>query len=84
MRASDYFKSENFRGVIREPILFDKIEPEDVIQGNCENSYLLATLSGIAERDMDDIVKEEHLDSIADVANETDNDKSIKSIFVTR
>lgn len=45
MRASEFFNFEKF-------CLFKSIEPEDVKQGNCDNAHLLATLAGLAERDM--------------------------------
>ena len=44
-RVGEYFGEEPF-------CLFDTIEPEDVKQGNLDNCELMATLSGLAERDM--------------------------------
>jgi hypothetical protein len=50
MRVSDYFEQSNLKS--RKFCVFDKIEPEDVKQGNLDDCTFLATLSGIAERDM--------------------------------
>ena len=45
MRASEYFGEGEF-------CLFNVIEPEDVKMGNTDNCHLMATLSGLAERDL--------------------------------
>lgn len=45
IRISDYFGPDNF-------VLWDSIEPEDIKMGNIENQGLMATLSGLAERDI--------------------------------
>lgn len=82
MRASEYYASENFLGKIKEPVMFDNIEPEDVRMGECENCWLCATLSGLAERDLDE---ERTRDSFSDVHfNSSSDEKSVLSIFLTR
>lgn len=45
IRISDYFGPDNF-------VLWNTIEPEDIKMGNIENQGLMATLSGLAERDI--------------------------------
>ena len=45
MRASEFFGEGEF-------CLFNVIEPEDVKMGNTDNCHLMATLSGLAERDL--------------------------------
>lgn len=44
VRSADLFPNEEYA-------LFNVIEPEDVKQGNIDNCELLATISGLAERD---------------------------------
>ena len=41
-RASDYYGPGNFQ-------LFDGVDPGDILMGGCNNCYMLAALSGIAE-----------------------------------
>jgi hypothetical protein len=66
------------------PVMFDEIEPEDVKMGLCENCYLCATLSGLAERDMnDDIDENEKTDDIT-LEDATDLSKNVFNIFLTR
>jgi hypothetical protein len=45
IRISDYFGEDNF-------VMWNAIEPEDIKMGNIENCGLMATLSGLAERDI--------------------------------
>ena len=40
-RASDYYNGD-FK-------IFDNVDPSDIIMGSCNNCYMLAALSGIAE-----------------------------------
>ena len=63
IRAGDHFGGKEY--------LFDTIEPEDVKQGNADNCHLLATLSGLAERDMD-----------ADTETKAPG-KTVRDIFIT-
>ena len=50
-RAGDVFEGLEYS-------LYNEIEPEDVKQGNIRNCHLLATLSGMAERDFDNDQRE--------------------------
>lgn len=45
IRISDYFGEGNF-------VMWNAIEPEDIKMGNIDNCGLMATLSGLAERDI--------------------------------
>lgn len=63
VRASEHFE---------ELILYHDIEPDDVKQGNCDNCYILATLSGMAERDLE-----------ADTEGGTTG-KTVAEIFITK
>jgi hypothetical protein len=45
IRISDYFGEGNY-------VLWNTIEPEDIKMGNIDNCGLMATLSGLAERDI--------------------------------
>lgn len=67
MRASEYFESAG-----QSYHLFQTIEPEDVKQGNLNNCHLLATLSGLAERDVDQ-----------DLSG-TNPGKTVRDLFVTK
>ena len=41
-RASEYYGPGNFK-------IFDGVDPGDIVMGSCNNCYMLAALSGIAE-----------------------------------
>jgi hypothetical protein len=64
IRASHFFNGAKY-------CLFDSIEPEDVKQGNIDNCHLMATMSGIAERDMEAEYEEKK------------PGKSVRNIFIT-
>ena len=70
MKVSKFFEDSI---QTRKFVLFDKIEPEDVKQGNLDNTTLMATLSGIAERDM---MAEEAATSLAGA--------SVRDMFLTQ
>lgn len=64
VRASEIFNNDL--------VLFNNIEPDDVKQGNVDNCYIMATLSGMAERDLE-------ADSESKVTG-----KTIHEIFITQ
>jgi hypothetical protein len=64
VRAGDYFEGNL--------TLFNNIEPDDIKQGNCDNCYILATLSGLAERDLEADTESKLLG------------KTVRDIFITK
>ena len=48
MRASEYYGEGNF-------LVFDGVDPSDIIMGGCNNCYAFAALAGIAESTSDEV-----------------------------
>ena len=63
-RVSSAFKDKKI-------VMFDKIEPEDVKMGNLQNCSFMASLSGLAGRDM-----------MADT-NKSKPGKTVRDMFIT-
>ena len=58
-RASEYFGKGKFQ-------VFHGVDPTDIIMGGCNNCYMLAALSGIAEAHFDEVLDHDKGERVSD------------------